>query len=61
MANGPSLRSSVPVKHPEIVELLLKHGAPPLTVLDGEEILGVIRRKPTTPASTSKTNEKEKP
>lgn len=44
MANGPSLRSSVPVKHPDTVALLLKLGAPPLTPYDDEEILGIIKR-----------------
>jgi ankyrin repeat protein len=51
MANGPSLRSSVPVKHPETVALLLELGAPPLTNIDNEEILGIIRtRPPVNPA-----------
>ncbi len=57
MANGPSLRSSVPVKHPEAVSLLLKLGAPALTPTDDEEILGIIRRKvsqPSVPASGEK-------
>ncbi|MCW3097433.1 MAG: hypothetical protein JWL77_3051 [Chthonomonadaceae bacterium] len=53
MANGPSLRSSVPVKHPETVALLLKLGAPPLTPIDGEEILGIIRRRPATDSGTA--------
>jgi ankyrin repeat protein len=44
-ANGPSLRSSVPLSHPETIALLLKLGAPPLTKVDDEEILGIIRRK----------------
>ena len=48
MANGPSLRSSVPVKHPQTVALLQKLGAPELTATDTEEILGVIRPKPAT-------------
>jgi ankyrin repeat protein len=57
MANGPSLRSSVPVKHPETVALLLKLGAPPLTPIEGEEILGIIRRRPAaaTSGETPKT------
>ena len=46
MANGPSLRSSVPVPHPATVALLLSLGAPPLTPHDNEEILGIIRQKP---------------
>jgi ankyrin repeat protein len=53
MANGPSLRSSVPVKHPETVALLLKLGAPPLTAIDGEEILGIIRRRPAAAAGST--------
>ncbi|MBI4472673.1 MAG: ankyrin repeat domain-containing protein [Acidobacteria bacterium] len=52
MANGPSLRSSVPLKHPETISLVLKLGAPPLIQVDDEEILGIIKRKievPTKP------------
>jgi ankyrin repeat protein len=49
MANGPSLRSSVPVAHPYTVALLLKLGAPALTPVEGEEILGIIRRRPNAP------------
>jgi ankyrin repeat protein len=53
-ANGPSLRSSVPLSHPDTIALLLKLGAPPLTKVDDEEILGIIRRtipeKPKEPA-----------
>lgn len=55
MANGPSLRSSVPVKHPETVALLLKLGAPPLTAIEGEEILGIIRRRPAAPTASTST------
>lgn len=44
-ANAPSLRSSVPLAHPKTIELLLTLGAPALTKVDDEEILGVIRRK----------------
>ena len=45
MANGPYLRSSFPVPHPDTVALLQKLGGPaPIRVQD-EEILGVIRRK----------------
>jgi len=51
MANGPSLRSSVPVKHPEAVALLLKLGAPALTATDDEEILGIIRRRAGAPGT----------
>lgn len=54
MANGPSLRSSVPVKHPETIALLRKLGAPELTSLDNEEILGIIRTRPTTEATAAK-------
>ncbi|MGC4044804.1 MAG: ankyrin repeat domain-containing protein [Armatimonas sp.] len=52
MANGPSLRSSVPVKHPETVALLRSLGAPPLTNIDNEEILGIIRQRPNRTEST---------
>jgi uncharacterized protein len=44
MANGPSLRSSVPLAHPDTVALLQQLGAPPLTELNGETILGSGRR-----------------
>lgn len=43
MAMGPSLRTSVPVQHPDTVALLISLGAPPLTAVEGEEILGVIK------------------
>jgi ankyrin repeat protein len=45
MANGPALRTSVPLAHPDTVALLTKLGAPPLLKVEGEEILGVIRGK----------------
>ena len=45
MANGPSLRSSVPLSHPETIALLARLGAPPLLKVEGEEILGVIKGK----------------
>lgn len=45
MANGPSLRSSVPLKHSETISLLQKLGAPSLIQVDDEEILGIIKRK----------------
>jgi len=45
MANGPSLRSSVPLSHPDTIALLSKIGAPPLLKVEGEEILGVIKGK----------------
>ena len=40
MANAPSLRSSVPLAHPDTVALLEELGAPDLTALEGETILG---------------------
>jgi ankyrin repeat protein len=43
MANGPSLRTSVPLSHPETIALLTKLGAPPLLKVEGEEILGIIK------------------
>lgn len=46
MANGPYLRSSFPVPHPDTVALLRSMGAPGLTPTDDEEILGVIKKKP---------------
>jgi uncharacterized protein len=45
MANGPALRSSVPLSHPDTIALLTKIGAPPLLKIEGEEILGVIKGK----------------
>lgn len=45
MANGPSLRSSVPLAYPETIALLQKLGAPPPVKVDDEEILGIIKRK----------------
>jgi hypothetical protein len=45
MANGPALRTSVPVSHPETIALLLKLGAPRMLKVEGEEILGIIRGK----------------
>jgi hypothetical protein len=45
MANGPSLRTSVPLSHPDTIALLTKIGAPPLLKVEGEEILGVIKGK----------------
>jgi ankyrin repeat protein len=54
-ANAPSLRSSVPLAHPETIALLLKLGAPALTKVDDEEILGIIRRKiPEQPLNPTK-------
>jgi len=44
MANAPSLRSSVPLAHPDTIALLLKAGAPPLTPIEGETILGSGRK-----------------
>ncbi len=44
MANAPSLRSSVPLAHPETIALLLQLGAPQLTAIEGETILGSSRR-----------------
>ncbi len=54
MANGPYLRSSVPVKHPETVALLRELGAPELIQVDDEEILGIIKRKIEVPEQSKK-------
>jgi ankyrin repeat protein len=43
MAMGHSLRTSVPMQHPDTVALLVKLGAPQLTAVEGEEILGIIK------------------
>jgi len=56
MANGPYLRSSVPLKHPETVALLLELGAPKLIVVDDEEILGTIKRKIEIPTEDKQPN-----
>jgi len=57
-ANGPSLRSSVPLAHPDTVALLIKLGAPPLIKVNDEEILGIIRRKIPEPGAETKTESK---
>jgi len=49
MANGPYLRSSFPIAHPETVALLRKLGAPALIKVQDEEILGVIGKKGEKP------------
>ena len=54
MANGPYLRSSVPVKHPKTVALLRELGAPELIQVDDEEILGIIKRKIEIPEQPQK-------
>ncbi len=46
MANGPYLRSSFPIAHPETIALLQKNGAPTPIQVEDEEILGVIKPKP---------------
>jgi ankyrin repeat protein len=46
MANAPSLRSSVPLAHPATIALLLEMGAPALTKIEGETILGSGRKAP---------------
>ena len=56
MANGPYLRSSVPLKHPETVALLRKLGAPELIQVDDEEILGTIKRKIEVPEEKKQPN-----
>jgi ankyrin repeat protein len=45
MANAPSLRSSVPLAHPDTIALLVKIGAPDPTKIEGETILGSGRRE----------------
>jgi uncharacterized protein len=45
MANGPSLRTSVPLSHPDTIALLEKMGAPRQLKVEGEEILGIIKGK----------------
>jgi ankyrin repeat protein len=50
MANGPALRSSVPMVHPETIAFLEKLGAPELTKVEGEAILGSARGRGRGPA-----------
>jgi ankyrin repeat protein len=45
MADGPALRTTVPVTHPDTIALLRQLGAPPLTPHPGEAILGLNRRQ----------------
>jgi hypothetical protein len=45
MANGPYLRSSFPLAHPETIALLLKHNAPEPIKVQDEEILGVKKEE----------------
>src|ERR1700678_367439 len=52
IAMGPALRASVPTQHSDTVALPVKLGAPPLTAVEGEEILGII--KGTAPALRTK-------
>ena len=51
MANGPSLVSSVPRKHPETIALLQKLGAPEPIQVDDEEILGIIKGRKYDPVT----------
>ena len=60
MANGPSLRSSVPMVHPETITYLIKLGAPELTKVEGEAILGSARVRPAAPAAAPKKDEPKK-
>ena len=53
MANGPYLRSSFPIPHPETVALLVKLGAPAPIKVQDEEILGVIGKKGEKPGDDS--------
>ncbi len=53
MANGPYLRSSFPLVHPESVALLQKLGAPAPIKVQDEEILGVIGKKGERPGDDS--------
>jgi len=56
MANGPSLRTSVPLSHPDTIALLGKLGAPPLLKVEGEEILGIIKGKAPVLKKEDETN-----
>jgi ankyrin repeat protein len=59
MANGPSLRTTVPVPHPDTIALLLKMGAPPLTHNQGDTILGLgsEHRQLPAPVTPPKRNQ----
>ena len=58
-ANAPSLRSSVPLAHPDTIALLRKLGAPELTKVDDEEILGIIKRKIPDPKKPPEGQDKK--
>ena len=51
MANGPSLVSSVPRKHPRTIALLEALGAPEPIQVDDEEILGIIKGRRFDPVT----------
>jgi uncharacterized protein len=59
MANAPSLRSSVPLAHPETIALLVNMGAPDLTRIEGETILGSGRRERARIAAAEKAKTPE--
>ena len=63
MANGPALRSSVPMVHPETIAFLVKLGAPELTKVEGEAILGSARGRGRVvpPAAKPPATKKDEP
>ncbi len=60
MANGPALRSSVPMIHPETIAFLVKLGAPELTKVEGEAILGSGRGRGRVLPPAAKKDEPKK-
>ena len=60
MANGPALRTSVPMIHPETIAFLVKLGAPELTKVEGEAILGSGRGRGRVLPPAAKKDEPKK-
>ena len=60
MANGPALHSSVPMIHPETIAFLVKLGAPELTKVEGEAILGSGRGRGRVLPPAAKKDEPKK-
>jgi ankyrin repeat protein len=54
MTTAPNVRSSVGLAHPETEALVVSLGAPTRLKVDDEEILGIIKRKITTPDDKKK-------
>ena len=61
MANAPALRTGVPIAHPETIVLLTELGAPPLTVVKGEAILGSSSFRKVAPAPKASSASSDEP